>query len=143
MLEKDFQNHSKDNYASMNTPAKTPFLEKLQIQFRQGGKLRPFRPLKQDISNIRKRYISDWTLFNQLIFASAVYVLFTNILPGITFPIPPLTILGVTGPFAVLAEIIYELCEGSFHVDFLSLMAWSLIYAAWMHYLLAIFKAHA
>ncbi|XMA19146.1 hypothetical protein WAI453_011937 [Rhynchosporium graminicola] len=69
----------------MNTPTRTPFLQKLQIQFRQGGNPRPVRLLKQDISNIRKRYISDWTLFNQLIFASAVYVLFTNILPGITF----------------------------------------------------------
>lgn len=33
------------------------------------------------------------------------------------FSIQPLTILGVTGPFAVLAENIYELCESSFHVS--------------------------
>jgi len=46
------------------------------------GKLRPFR---QDINNIKSRYVSDWMLFNQLVFASAVYVFFTNILPGITF----------------------------------------------------------
>jgi hypothetical protein len=49
------------------------------------GKLRPFRLLRQDINNIKSRYISDWMLFNQLVFASAVYVFFTNILPGITF----------------------------------------------------------
>jgi hypothetical protein len=49
------------------------------------GKLRPFRLLRQDIHNIGSRYISDWTTFNQLVFASAVYVFFTNILPGITF----------------------------------------------------------
>jgi hypothetical protein len=29
--------------------------------------------------------VSDWTTFNQLVFASAVYVFFTNLLPGITF----------------------------------------------------------
>ncbi|KAL2062412.1 hypothetical protein VTL71DRAFT_6678 [Oculimacula yallundae] len=168
-FEKDFQNQPKD----LNSPAKTPFAQKLKQQFKPDGKLRPFRLLRQDINNIRKRYISDWTLFNQLVFASAVYVFFTNILPGITFAgdlyvrtgmnwgtievvfstglcgiifslfsIQPLTILGVTGPFAVLAENIYELCESSFHVDFLSLMAWSLIHAGWMHYLLAIFNAH-
>jgi hypothetical protein len=50
-----------------------------------GGPLRPFRLLKQDILNLRRRYVSDWTVFNQQIFASAVYVFFTNLLPGITF----------------------------------------------------------
>ena len=47
--------------------------------------LRPFRLLRQDLHNLRVRYVSDWTLFNQLIVASAVYVFFTNLLPGITF----------------------------------------------------------
>ena len=47
--------------------------------------LRPFRLLRQDLYNLRGRYVSDWTLFNQLIVASAVYVFFTNLLPGITF----------------------------------------------------------
>lgn len=47
--------------------------------------LRPFRLLRQDINNLRSRYLSDWTVFNQLIVASAVYVFFTNLLPGITF----------------------------------------------------------
>ena len=135
--------------------------------------LRPFRLLKQDLGNLRRRYLSDWTVFNQLVFASAVYVFFTNILPGITFAsdlyvltgkswgtievvfstglcgvifslfsIQPLTILGVTGPFSVLAENIYTLCSTSFHIPFLPFMAWSLIHAGWMHYLLAIFNAH-
>lgn len=49
------------------------------------GPLRPFRLLRQDFNNIPKRYVSDWTVFNQLVFASAVYVFFTNLLPGITF----------------------------------------------------------
>lgn len=141
--------------------------------FRRGGSLRPFRLLSQDVRNIGSRYVSDWTVFNQLIFASAVYVFFTNLLPGITFAsdlyvqtgqnwgtievvfstglcgiifsvfsIQPLTILGVTGPFSVLAENIYTLCVDSFNVPFLPFMAWSLIHAAWMHYLLAIFNAH-
>ncbi|KAL1974620.1 hypothetical protein VTN31DRAFT_4824 [Thermomyces dupontii] len=138
-----------------------------------GGPLRPFRLLKQDIVNLRRRYVSDWTLFNQQIFASAVYVFFTNLLPGITFAsdlyvltganwgtievvfstaicgiifalasIQPLTILGVTGPFSVLAENIYALCHDSFNIPFLPFMAWSLIHAAWLHYLLAIINAH-
>lgn len=50
-----------------------------------GGPLRPFRLVKQDIVNLRRRWLSDWTVFNQLIIASAVYVFFTNLLPGITF----------------------------------------------------------
>lgn len=71
----------------------------------------------------------------------------------------PLCILGVTGPFSVLAENIYQLCNEHFRVrnvhvysenlpntviqvDFLSFMAWSLIHAGWMHLLLAIFNAH-
>lgn len=53
--------------------------------FRRGGILQPFRLIRQDLHNIRVRYVSDWTVFNQLVFASAVYVFFTNILPGITF----------------------------------------------------------
>ncbi|KAK7420663.1 hypothetical protein QQX98_002658 [Neonectria punicea] len=141
--------------------------------FGVGGALRPFRLLKEDILNIRGRYLSDWQCFNQQVFASAIYIFFTNILPGITFASDlyvltgkswgtievvfstglcgvvfalfsgqPLTILGVTGPFSVLAENIYELCEQQFHVKFLHVMAWSLIHAGWMHYLLAIFNAH-
>lgn len=47
--------------------------------------LRPFRLLTQDLRNLRHRYDSDWTVFNQLVVASAVYVFFTNLLPGITF----------------------------------------------------------
>jgi len=147
----------------------TPFL----AQLRRNGLLRPFRLLQQDAHNYAGRWLSDWTVFNQLVFASAVYVFFTNLLPGITFAsdlyvltgqnwgtievvfstglcgvifslfsIQPLTILGVTGPFSVLAENIYELCEGSFGIDFLSFMAWSLIHAGWMHILLAVFNAH-
>ncbi|KAL8790115.1 MAG: hypothetical protein Q9213_000817 [Squamulea squamosa] len=135
--------------------------------------LQPGRLLKQDIKTLRQRYISDWTLFNQLIVASAVYVFFTNLLPGITFASDlyvltgkqwgtievvfstglcgvifallssqPLTILGVTGPFSVLAENIYSLCVGSFSIPFLPFMAWSLIHAGWMHILLALINAH-
>ena len=47
--------------------------------------LRPFRLLRQDVHHLRSRYLSDWSVFNQLIVASAVYVFFTNLLPGITF----------------------------------------------------------
>ncbi|TDZ60663.1 putative transporter [Colletotrichum trifolii] len=141
--------------------------------FKRNGKLRPFRLLKEDCLNFRLRYLSDWAVFNQLVLASAIYVFFTNILPGITFAsdlyvltgeswgtievvfstglcgiifalfsAQPLTILGVTGPFSVLAENIYSLCENSFKIPFLPFMAWSLIHSGWMHYLLAIFNAH-
>ncbi|PNS17448.1 hypothetical protein CAC42_7131 [Sphaceloma murrayae] len=141
--------------------------------FRKGGRLQPCRLLFEDIKNLPVRYPSDWTTFNQLVFASAVYVFFTNLLPGITFAsdlyvntgqnwgtieivfstglcgvifslfsIQPLTILGVTGPFAVLAENIYELCTSSFNVPFLPFMAWTLIHAGWMNALLAVFNAH-
>lgn len=53
--------------------------------WQQDNILRPGRLLKQDLKNLRRRYASDWTLFNQQVFASAVYVFFTNLLPGITF----------------------------------------------------------
>lgn len=148
-------------------------LQSLGAPFRRGHVLQPFRLVSQDLRNLRGRYVSDWTVFNQLVLASTIYVFFTNILPGITFAsdlnvltgqswgtievvfstglcgiifamfsAQPLTILGVTGPFSVLAENIYSLCEESFHIDFLQFMAWSLIHAAWMHILLAVFNAH-
>ena len=148
-------------------------LRKIKGAVSTGGPLRPFRLLRQDFRSLRRRYTSDWTVFNQLIFASAVYVFFTNLLPGITFASDlyvltgsnwgtievvfstgmcgiifalfsnqPLTILGVTGPFSVLAENIYSLCIDSFEVPFLPFMAWSLIHAGWLHFLLAVFNAH-
>lgn len=61
------------------------WVKRFGARFKKGGKFEPFRLLKQDIRNIRQRYLSDWTTFNQLVLASAVYVFFTNILPGITF----------------------------------------------------------
>lgn len=63
----------------------TPKRSRWKTYFTPNGKLRPFRLLKQDISNLRERYVSDWTVFNQQVVASAVYIFFTNILPGITF----------------------------------------------------------
>lgn len=69
------------------TPSKhTPKpLQILRGTVAAGGPLRPFRLLRQDLQNLTRRYKSDWTVFNQLVFASAVYVFFTNLLPGITF----------------------------------------------------------
>lgn len=58
---------------------------RLRGWFEKGGKLEPFKLLRQDIGSIQRRYLSDWKIFNQLVFASAVYVFFTNLLPGITF----------------------------------------------------------
>lgn len=65
----------------------------------------------------------------------------------------------MTGPFSVLAENIYALCNEVFKVGarniyilllflhfsqipFLPFMTWSLIHAGWMHYVLAIINAH-
>ncbi|KAI9850103.1 MAG: hypothetical protein M1838_006077 [Thelocarpon superellum] len=150
-----------------------PWALRMRRLFTRGGPLQPFRLLRHDVKNVLGRYASDWTLFNQQIFASAVYVFFTNLLPGITFAsdldvytgqnwgtvevvfstalcgiifslfsAQPLTILGVTGPFSILAENIYSLCDTSFNIPFLPFIAWAMIHAAWMHYLLAIFNAH-
>ncbi|KAI9929973.1 hypothetical protein MW887_011783 [Aspergillus wentii] len=158
-----------DNAHSIITPSKhTPKpLRVLRGSVSAGGPLRPFRLVKQDILNLRRRYVSDWKIFNQLVFASAVYVFFTNLLPGITFAsdlyvltgkswgaievvfstglcgiIFSLYDFGVTGPFSVLAENIYSLCQEIFNIPFLPFMAWSLIHSAWLHYVLAIINAH-
>lgn len=53
--------------------------------FAPNGNLRPFRLLGQDLVSLRSRWLSDWTVFNQQVVASSVYIFFTNILPGITF----------------------------------------------------------
>lgn len=84
----DSEGHLHDQDAhSIITPSKhtpRPF-RVLRGSVAAGGSLRPFRLVKQDIVNLRRRWISDWSIFNQLVFASAVYVFFTNLLPGITF----------------------------------------------------------
>ncbi len=69
----------------MSKSSGTPWIHAIASSFGDGGSLQPFRLLRQDAGNLRKRYVSDWQTFNQLIFASAVYVFFTNLLPGITF----------------------------------------------------------
>ncbi|KAM3421462.1 hypothetical protein BST61_g1855 [Cercospora zeina] len=137
------------------------------------GKLRPFRLLGLDFINLKKRYIGDWTIFNTVVLSSAVFVFFTNLLPGITFAselydltgqqwgtieivlstgicnavfslfgLQPLTILGVTGSFTVVAEHLHNLVTESMGIPFLPFMAWSLLHSCWMLWALAIFNAH-
>jgi hypothetical protein len=84
-FEKSFNDASHETYAKMSLLSRKPIKQLLKALFSKNGKLQPFRLLRQDMRNIRKRYVSDWALFNQLVFASAVYVFFTNLLPGITF----------------------------------------------------------
>jgi hypothetical protein len=84
-LETSSPGNSENQFSTIYTNNKKSLKVRAQQLFGPSGKLRPFRLLKQDIGNIKKRYLSDWTTFNQLVFASAVYVFFTNILPGITF----------------------------------------------------------
>ena len=85
--DQDNDDDEDEDAHSIITPSKhTPkAIRMLRGSVSSGGPLRPFRLIKQDIMNVRRRYISDWTVFNQLVFASAVYVFFTNLLPGITF----------------------------------------------------------
>lgn len=56
----------------------------LKTLFSPDGALRPFRLLRSDLTGRSKLWHTDWK-FNQLILASAVYLFFTNLLPGITF----------------------------------------------------------
>lgn len=83
--ERNFHADAQSTYSARNPQTKRPFRRKFKPLFVKEGKLRPFRLLKQDLLNIKRRFVGDWTTFNQLIFASAVYVFFTNLLPGITF----------------------------------------------------------
>lgn len=84
-FEKYFDKTANAKYNSMGPVNRKSLATLIHALFSKGGALEPFRLLQQDVRNIRERYISDWTLFNQLVFASAVYIFFTNILPGITF----------------------------------------------------------
>ncbi len=69
-----------------NWPSPSPFcLQGTNLLMHVPQAIRPFRLLRQDLYNLRRRYVSDWTVFNQQIVAAAVYVFFTNLLPGITF----------------------------------------------------------
>jgi hypothetical protein len=95
-FEKSFNEKSNTTYSQMSPRTRAPLSSRARALFSKNGKLRPFRLLRQDIGNIRKRYISDWTLFNQLVLASAVYVFFTNILPGITFASDLYVLTGMT-----------------------------------------------
>ncbi|KAK6359902.1 hypothetical protein TWF696_001029 [Orbilia brochopaga] len=140
--------------------------------FEPNGPLRPFRLLKREVKARSAIYLTDWH-FNQLVFASAVFLFFTNLLPGITFAsdlnaltgsnygtievvfstglcgiifalfsAQPLTILGVTGPFSILAERIYDLCIHTLQIPYLPFMAWTCLHSTWILGLLAIFNAH-
>lgn len=85
--------------------------------------IRPFRLITADIRSLRQRYASDWTTFNQLIFASAVYVFFTNLLPGITFASDLYVLTGKSwGTIEVvlstgLCGIVFALCVRNIAAD--------------------------
>ncbi|CCX32448.1 Similar to Putative transporter C543.05c; acc. no. Q9HGM6 [Pyronema omphalodes CBS 100304] len=69
---------SSPSTSTVNLPPSKPGL------FSKNGLLRPFKLLASDFRGLRKRWKTDWG-FNQLVLASAVYLFFTNLLPGITF----------------------------------------------------------
>ncbi|KAF3902168.1 hypothetical protein ABW21_db0206250 [Orbilia brochopaga] len=167
----------------MQPSADSPTMEDVHIRtkrrksrfrdlFTPDGPLRPFKLLKREVRARAAIYLTDWH-FNQLVFASAVFLFFTNLLPGITFAsdldaltgsnygtievvfstglcgvifalfsAQPLTILGVTGPFSILAERIYDLCIHTLQIPYLPFMAWTCLHSTWMLCLLAIFNAH-
>lgn len=91
--------------------------------------IRPFRLITADIRSLRQRYASDWTTLNQLIFASAVYVFFTNLLPGITFASDLYVLTGKSwGTIEVvlstgLCGIVFALCVRNIEADILYIFA--------------------
>jgi hypothetical protein len=95
-FEKEYHDSTEATYSPALPRSKATFKQNLKRSFVPRGNFRPFRLLRQDIGNLRKRYLSDWTTFNQLVFASAVYVFFTNILPGITFASDLYVLTGTT-----------------------------------------------
>lgn len=62
-----------------------PTLTTLLTPFKRNNLLHPLRLLRTDLHSLLTRYPTDWTTFNQQILASAIYIFFTNLLPGITF----------------------------------------------------------
>jgi hypothetical protein len=110
-------------------------------------------------------------LCHHKILSSTCFIFFTSVAPSITFSLyisestknelgaieillatgitgclmslfagQPLLIVGVTGPVAILTASIYQLSE-SFGVKFLPFFAWSQLWAALFHILLAVFNA--
>ncbi|KAK6542649.1 hypothetical protein TWF694_006592 [Orbilia ellipsospora] len=70
--------------SSSNEPEARSKKQTIASLFNPNGVLRPFRLMKKEFRARSAIYHTDWH-FNQLIFASAVFVFFTNLLPGITF----------------------------------------------------------
>lgn len=99
------------------------------MKIRIPAAIRPFRLITADIRSLRQRYASDWTTFNQLIFASAVYVFFTNLLPGITFASDLYVLTGKSwGTIEVvlstgLCGIVFALCVRNIAADILYIFA--------------------
>jgi hypothetical protein len=61
-FEKSYNDGGHEMYANMSPVSRKPINQRLAALFSKNGKLRSFRLLRQDIRNIRKRYVSDWTL---------------------------------------------------------------------------------
>jgi hypothetical protein len=56
-FERDFHAEVEANYSHMKPYYKVLWKSKLKKWFALGGKLQPFRLLKQDVRNIRERYV--------------------------------------------------------------------------------------
>ena len=128
-----------------------------------------FLGIKEDIERRRRWYVSDWMDgHNAKTTASIFFMFFTSIAPAITFAElledetdligvvevclssalsgmifsifggQPLVILGVTGPVSILTVSIFGMAR-SLGVRFLPFYAWSQIFAALMHMVIAAF----
>uniref|UniRef100_A0A6S8BLF9 Bicarbonate transporter-like transmembrane domain-containing protein n=1 Tax=Aureoumbra lagunensis TaxID=44058 RepID=A0A6S8BLF9_9STRA len=126
-----------------------------------------FRGIKRDLIRRRVYYISDWLEgWNAKTLASTFFMFFTSIAPAVTFAEllegetdsigvvevclssalsgmifsifagQPLVILGVTGPVSILTISIFGMSE-SMGIKFLPFYAWSQIFAAIMHLIIA------
>jgi boron transporter len=130
-----------------------------------------FRGISEDFQRRMPHYISDWTDgWNLKVLAAILFIFFTSIGPAITFAEllqaetgqigvvevllssalsggifsifagQPLVILGVTGPVSILTISIYGMAK-TLGVNFLPFYAWSQIWAALMHMVLAAINA--
>lgn len=72
---------------------------------------------------------------NEVLLASAIPAVFFAV-----FSCQPLTIVGVTGLIDLFGYTTYDIVTARYEVDFLSFMAWVGIWAAIMHWLIAIFN---
>lgn len=130
-----------------------------------------FGGIVDDVSRRLPYYWSDWTTFNPKILSSSLYIFLASMAPALTFALhlevgtqrsvgvlevllssficssivsmiagQPLTIVGVTGPVMLLSVAMYTMASSA-RINFLPFYAWSQIWAAIFHWILAALNA--